>query len=65
MKPTTMAALLPIMAAIFIVLWGGALGVVFILLYKTPLHEWGPVILGMALVIGIPAVAGLLAKDRG
>ncbi len=65
MKPTTMAALLPIMAAIFIVIWGGALGVIFILLYKTPLGEWGAVILGMALVIGIPAIAGLLAKDRG
>lgn len=65
MKPTTMAALLPIMAALFIVVWGGALGVIFILLYKTPLGEWGAVILGMALVIGIPAIAGLLAKDRG
>ncbi len=65
MKPTTMAALLPIMAALFIVIWGGALGVIFIILYKTPLGEWGAVILGMALVIGIPAIAGLLAKDRG
>ncbi|MCE2465582.1 MAG: hypothetical protein J4G01_05830 [Dehalococcoidia bacterium] len=65
MKPTTMAALLPILAAIFIVVWGGALGVVFTLLSKTTLHEWGPVILGMALVVGIPAAAGLLAKDHG
>lgn len=65
MKPTTMAALLPIMAAIFIVIWGGALGVIFIVLYKTPLHEWGAVIVGMGLVVGIPAVAALLAKDRG
>ena len=32
---------------------------------RRPLGEWGAVILGMALVIGIPAVAGLLAKDRG
>ena len=65
MKPTTMAALLPIMAAFFIVIWGGALGVIFILLYKTPLGEWGAVILGMGLVIGIPAIAGLLARERG
>ena len=65
MKPTTMAALLPIMAAIFIVIWGGALGVIFIVLYKTTLHEWGAVIVGMGLVVGIPAVAALLAKDRG
>ena len=65
MKPTTMSMLLPIMAALFVVIWGGAVGVIFILLYKTPLHEWGAVIVGMALVIGIPAVAGILAKDRG
>ena len=65
MKPTTMSMLLPVMAALFVVIWGGALGVLFTLLSKTTLHEWGPAILGMALVVGIPAVAGFLAKDRG
>lgn len=65
MKPTTMSMLLPIMAALFVVIWGGALGVIFILLYKTPLQEWGAAIVGMALVVGIPAIAGILAKDRG
>jgi hypothetical protein len=59
-----MSALLPILAALFIVIWGGALGIIFILLSKTTLHEWGSVIVGMALVVGIPAVAALLSKGR-
>ena len=40
---------------------GGVIGFIFILLFKnTGLHEWGSVILGMALVVLVPAAAFLI-----
>ena len=63
MRPLTMSVLLPILAAIFVVIWGGAVGLTFILLAKTTLHEWGSVIVGMGVVVGIPVVAVLLSMS--
>ena len=57
MKLPPLPFILPLFAIIFIVIWGGGLGVAFILLDKTALEEWGAIIVGMALVVGVPTVA--------
>jgi hypothetical protein len=56
--------LLPLAAIAFIVVWGGGLGVTFIFLSKTDLENWGAVIIGVALVIGVPLLGGLLTMPR-
>ena len=56
--------ILPLAAILFIVIWGGGLGVSFILLAKTGLGDWGSVIVGMALVVGVPTVAAILTTPR-
>ena len=55
---------LPLAAILFVVFLGGGLGVIFILLGKTGLGEWGAVILGLCLVLGVPAIAALLAAPK-
>ena len=56
--------ILPLAAILFIVLWGGGLGASFIFLNKTGLGERGSVILGMALVVGVPTLAALFTMPR-
>ena len=56
--------ILPLVAILFIVLLGGGLGVSFILLNRTGLEEWGSIIIGVALVLGVPAVAALLTLPK-
>ncbi len=55
-----MAVLFPLLAVLTIVVYAGGLGVIFIVLNDVVLEEWGVVILGMALVVGVPAVAAFL-----
>jgi|TARA_B100001123_G_C15272139_1_gene1010727 NhaP-type Na+/H+ or K+/H+ antiporter len=56
-----MAILIPLISVICTAVIGGVIGFIFILLFKTTgLHEWGSVILGMALVVLVPAAAFLL-----
>jgi hypothetical protein len=50
------------MAVLVIVGYAGGLGVVFILLNETALKEWGAVILGVALVVGVPTMAALAQR---
>ncbi len=64
MKRQLLPVMLPLMAVLFIVVWGGGLGVSFIVLNKTALEEKAVIILGMALVVGVPAIAALLAMPR-
>ena len=64
MKRPPLPMLLPLLAVLFVVIWGGGLGISFILLNKTSLGEWSVVILGMALVVGIPAVATILTLPK-
>lgn len=59
-----LAMILPIMAALLIVIWGGGLGTIFILLNSTSAGVWGSIIIGMALVVGVPTIAALLAAPR-
>ena len=56
-----MAILFPLISVISVAIIGGVIGFIFILLFKTTgLDEWGSVILGMALVVLVPAAAFLL-----
>ena len=64
MKLPPLPFTLPLVAIFFIVIWGGGLGVAFILLDKTALEEWGAIIVGMALVVGVPTVAAFLTTPR-
>ena len=58
----TMAWLFPLLAVLAIVIFGGGLGVIFMVLESTGAGEWGVIGLGMALVIGVPATAALLQQ---
>ena len=64
MKRTPLPFILPLVAVLFIILCGGGLGLTFILLNKTGLEQWGAVIVGMVLVVGVPAVAAILTIPR-
>ena len=55
-----MAMLFPFLAVITIVAFAGGLGVIFMVLNDAVLEEWSVVILGLALVIGVPSVAAFL-----
>ena len=61
---THLPFVLPLAAILFIVIWAGGLGVSFIFLEKTRLGEWGVIILGLAVVVGVPAIASLVALSR-
>jgi len=55
----TSALLFPFLAVATIVVYGGGLGVIFMLLNETEAHEWAVIALGMALAAGVPAAAAL------
>ena len=56
------AIFFPFLALLVIASFGGGLGVVFILLDHYVWKEWSVVILGMSLVVGVPAVAALAQR---
>ena len=56
------ALLFPFMAVVIIAAYAGGLGVLFILINHYVLEEWGVVILGVALVVGVPGVAALAQR---
>ena len=57
--------LLPLAAIMFVVVWGGGLGAIFIVLAKkTALEQWGAVIIGIALVVVVPIIASLLTLPK-
>ena len=62
-----MAGLFPLLAVLTIVVYAGGLGVLFMALNSTSLHEWAVVIVGLALVLGVPAAAAVLERmvERG
>tara|TARA_B100001013_G_C24384099_1_gene353334 strand:+ start:307 stop:513 length:207 start_codon:yes stop_codon:yes gene_type:complete len=57
------AVLFPIMAIICIAIYAGSLGVIFMLVYASALHENGVIILGSALVVLVPLIAFLLERN--
>ena len=64
MRPDYMgkALLFPLLAVLTIVVFGGGLGVIFILLNEMVVEEWAVVALGSALVVGVPGVAALAER---
>ena len=57
------AMLFPIMAIICIATFAGSLGVIFMLIEESVLHENGVIILGSSLVVLVPLIAFLLARN--
>ncbi len=60
----TLAMVIPLLAALTIVIFAGGLGIIFMLLDSTGAEEWGVVGLGTALVVGVPTVAALLDRSN-
>ena len=55
---------LPLIAVLFVVIWGGGLGGIFIVLNESGTGIWGVIGLGLVLVIGVPGIASLLTLRR-
>ena len=56
------AMLFPILAVITIAMYAGGLGVVFMVINASALEEVGVIVLGSAIVIGVPVVAYLFER---
>ena len=52
-----MALLIPLLSVLIIIGFAGGLGIVFMVLNEYVVKEWAVVVLGMALVVGVPSVA--------
>jgi hypothetical protein len=61
-KLDTMVVLFPVMSVLVIVLIAGGLGTIFSVIHETTHSEVGVIILGVALVVGVPALAALAQK---
>ena len=57
-----MSALFPLLAVAIVAAFAGGLGVLFIVVYKSSLHEWGVIVIGVALVVLVPAAAALAQR---
>lgn len=64
MSAFRMSMILPILAMLFVVVWGGGLGVIFIVLNETGAREFGAIGIGLGLVVFVPLIAGLLARQK-
>ena len=62
-KNLKFAMLFPIMAIICIATFAGSLGVIFMLIEESVLHENGVIILGSSLVVLVPLIAFLLERN--
>ena len=58
-KMNTSVLLFPLLSVLTIIVYAGGLGIIFMLLNDTAAHEWAVIALGVALVVGVPAVAAL------
>ena len=64
MRRPPLPFLLPLLAMLFVVVWAGGFGVIFIVLANAGAEGWGAVIVGLALVVGVPSVAALLTLPK-
>ena len=62
-KEFRFSVLFPFLAIFMIALYGGGLGVLFIVLFKT-IGVFSVIILGSSLVFGVPIVAYLLTRNE-
>ena len=61
-KLDTMVVLFPVMSVLVIVLIAGGLGTIFSVIHEMTHSEVGVIILGVSLVVGVPALAALAQK---
>jgi hypothetical protein len=59
-EPLGISILFPLLAVVTIVVFAGGLGITFMVLESVVPETWGVIVLGTALVLGVPAVAALL-----
>ena len=57
-----MALLIPLLAVLIIIGFAGGLGIVFMVLNEYVVKEWAVVVLGLALVVGVPSVAAMAQR---
>ena len=63
MKERMMDSMLfPILAVLTIVAYAGGLGVLFMVIESTAVGIWGVIVLGTAIVVGVPLAAAMLQK---
>ena len=60
-----MAVLIPVLSIIVIIVFAGGLGVLFMVMENTMQNEIGVIVLGSALVVGVPTVAYILERAVG
>ncbi len=48
------AMIFPILAVLAIVIFAGGLGVIFMVINETPIHETGVIILGLSILVFVP-----------
>ncbi|MBI4298800.1 MAG: hypothetical protein HY666_03475 [Chloroflexi bacterium] len=53
---------IPLGAALFVVVVGGGLGGIFTLLAETSLGNYGAIVIGIGLVVSVPAVGWYLTR---
>ena len=56
------AMIFPILAMLTIAIFAGGLGVIFMVINSTPIHETGVIILGMIILIFVPLGAYLIQR---
>ena len=61
-KLNTMVVLFPVMSVLVIVLIAGGLGTIFSVIHETTHSEVGVIVLGVGLVVGVPAAAALAQR---
>ncbi len=54
-----MSVLFPILAGLVIATYAGGLGVIFMLVHETSFGQMGVIILGLLILIGVPATAAI------
>ena len=57
-----MALLFPLLALATIAVYAGGLGVIFMLVNETALKEWGVIVIGVSLLVGVPMVAAITER---
>ena len=56
------AMIFPILAMLTIAIFAGGLGVIFMVINSTPIHETGVIILGLCILIVVPLVASFIQR---
>ena len=62
-KLDTMVVLFPVLSVLVVVAIAGGLGTIFTIIHETTHSEVGVIILGVSLVVGVPALAALAQRS--